>query len=229
MKKYGLVLVVSAAVAISLVGGWLAVAPRLDKWAALKAQSRLLDSIVSADGTMTLRPVEEHLDFYNDTFGTEEDLYPPNPSLVSQPDDANIDPSHPSLMIGMGILSIDKIDLKLPVVRGVSKRKLKIALGWVPQTAEIGAVGNAVIAGHRSYTYGQYFNRLNELEVGDIITYQPKDGARISFEVYDIFTVTPGDQSVFVQADEIAEITLYTCTPVKVASYRLIIRAKRID
>ena len=229
MKKHGLVLMVSAAVAVSLMGGWLAVAPRLDKWAAFKAQSRLLDSIASADGTMTLRPVEEHLDFYDDTFGAEEDQYPPNPSLVSQPDDANTDPSHPSLMIGMGILSIEKIDLELPVVRGVSKRKLKIALGWTPQTAEIGAVGNAVIAGHRSYTYGQYFNRLDELEAGDIITYQSKDGAPIPFEVYDISTVTPGDQGVFAQADDIAEITLYTCTPVKVASHRLIIRAKRID
>lgn len=49
-------------------------------------------------------------------------------------------------MEALGILEIDAIDLKLPISYGASQNSLKISPGWIPQTAPIGEMGNAVIA-----------------------------------------------------------------------------------
>jgi len=129
---------------------------------------------------------------------------------------------------GIGILRIDRIDLRMPVAKGVSKKLLKIAACWLPQTASIGETGNAVIAGHRQYTYGSQFNRLDELEIGDIIGYEGIDGKRLRFAVFEILTLEPGDQQAFSQPTNKSIVTLYTCTPVRIASHRLAVRAVRI-
>lgn len=130
----------------------------------------------------------------------------------------------------IGILSIPKIDARLPVTAGVSEEQLKISEGWVMQSAMIGSAGNAVIAGHRSYTYGKHFNRLEELEAGDEIFYQTADGTKMCFAVSEILTVLPDDPAVFAGPQEGgSQLTLYTCTPVKVATHRLLVRALRVE
>lgn len=130
----------------------------------------------------------------------------------------------------IGILSIPKIDARLPVTAGVSEEQLKISEGWVMQTALIGSGGNAVIAGHRSYTYGKHFNRLGELEAGDEIFYTAADGTEMCFAVSEILTVLPDDPAVFdAPAEGASQLTLYTCTPVKVATHRLLVRALRVE
>lgn len=130
----------------------------------------------------------------------------------------------------IGILSIPKIDARLPVTAGVSEEQLKISEGWVMQTAMIGSVGNAVIAGHRSYTYGKHFNRLGELETGDEIFYTAADGEEMCFSVSEILTVLPDDPAVFAAPSQgTAQLTLYTCTPVRVATHRLLVRAMLVE
>lgn len=130
----------------------------------------------------------------------------------------------------IGILSIPKIDARLPVTAGVSEEQLKISEGWVMQTEMIGSVGNAVIAGHRSYTYGKHFNRLGELETGDEIFYTAADGTEMCFIVNEILTVSPDDPAVFATPlSGGSQLTLYTCTPVKVATHRLLVRALRVE
>ena len=197
-------------------------------------------SIAAGDGVLTLSPDIIAPDFYDDSDGDDYADVPLLPSDSSpiqeiagdvQATDASAMPvteASRDQVSGLGILSIDKIDLRLPVVEGATKRNLKVAVGRVRQTANIGDIGNAVIAGHRSYTYGQYFNRLGEMEVGDIITYQPKEGETMRFEVYNIRTINPGDQSAFVQPDDSATMTLYTCTPIRKATHRLLIHAKLV-
>ena len=129
----------------------------------------------------------------------------------------------------IGILSIPKIDARLPVTAGVSEEQLKVSEGWVRQTDIIGSEGNAVIAGHRSYTFGRHFNRLEELEAGDEILFTTKEGETIPFVVDEILTADPDDPAVFaLPPDGEARLTLYTCTPVKIATHRLIVRALRL-
>lgn len=130
----------------------------------------------------------------------------------------------------IGILSIPKIDARLPVTAGVSEEQLKVSEGWVRQTDIIGSEGNAVIAGHRSYTFGRHFNRLEELETGDEILFTTKEGETIPFVVDEILTADPDDPAVFaLPPDGEARLTLYTCTPVKIATHRLIVRALRLE
>ena len=70
------------------------------------------------------------------------------------------DTAFPNAITGIGILTIETINLRLPIAEGVDEATLRIAPGRVPQTAQIGDTGNAVIAGHRNYAFGSMFNRL---------------------------------------------------------------------
>ena len=133
----------------------------------------------------------------------------------------------PSAIHGIGILSIERINLLLPIAEGVEYATLRIAPARVPQTAQIGETGNAVIAGHRNYTFGSMFNRLDELEIGDTIGFQARNGEEMLFTVFEIAVIEPHDQIAFIQPVNDSIITLYTCTPIRTATHRLIIRAQR--
>lgn len=139
-------------------------------------------------------------------------------------------PENPEETAGIGILTIPKIDAQLPVTAGVSEEQLKVSEGWVTQSSPVGSMGNAVVAGHRSYTYGKHFNRLGELGIGDEILYADTEGTEMRFLVSEVRVVEPDDAEVFAPAPEgVAWLTLYTCTPVRTASHRLIVRAERVE
>lgn len=218
------ILVLTGAIAVTLtLGIWLAVSPSIEKQKMLAHQNALLASIENGIGMIILdeRFASGEVDYYDDDG---------NGSLETDSAGSSDTPlSEPAEVMGIGILTIECIDLKLPVTDGVSAAQLKVAAGWVPQTASIGEEGNAVIAGHRSYTYGHFFNCLGELSIGDIIVYQSIDGDVIKFEVIDILVVLPGDPVAFEQPVGERQLTLLTCTPVRVASHRLLIRAKCIS
>jgi len=125
----------------------------------------------------------------------------------------------------LGIIQIKKIKVKAPVVEGVKPSNLKSAVGHVPGTAALGQPGNCALAGHRSYTFGKFFNRLNEIEVGDeiLITTKKED---LTYKVIKTHVVTPDDVSVLKGSKDDNIITLITCTPIYVASHRLIVVAR---
>ena len=126
----------------------------------------------------------------------------------------------------IGMLIIPKIEAQLPVTAGVTKEQLNVSEGWVMQTAPIGSEGNAVIAGHRSYTWGQHFNRLEELETGDEIFFIGTDRKTTRFVVSETLTTEPDDPAVFAAPPVgMAQLTLYTCTPVRTATHRFLVRA----
>ena len=114
-------------------------------------------------------------------------------------------------------------------MEGVDEPELRIAPGRVPQTAGIGEIGNAVIAGHRNFTFGEMFNRLGEVEIGNIIEFQAMDGAVMAFKVFEILVILPENQIAFIQPQNESIITLFTCTPIREATHRLLIRARKIE
>ncbi|HBD86045.1 MAG TPA: sortase, partial [Clostridiales bacterium] len=79
------------------------------------------------------------------------------------------------------------------------------------------------IAGHRSYTWGSFFSRLDELEAGNEILVD-RSGITYTYIVEETFVVAPEDTWVLSETED-ARITLITCTPVRVATHRLIVRA----
>jgi sortase A len=125
----------------------------------------------------------------------------------------------------IGRLKIKKIKVDVPVVEGVSSANLRVGVGRIPGTSNIGEVGNTAIAGHRSYTFGRFFNRLNEVEPGDEIIIETKNGEYV-YTVYEKKIVEPSDVSVLKRNKTEKVLTLITCEPIYVASHRLIIHAR---
>lgn len=124
----------------------------------------------------------------------------------------------------IGIMKIPKLDLKVAIGEGVDNETLKFAVGHFEGTAMPGEKGNFCVAGHRSYTYSEYFNRLDEVKNGDEIIVQTKKG-EFKYKVYDIKVVEPSEVSVLDPTKD-ATLTLVTCTPVRVATHRLIVKAR---
>lgn len=141
--------------------------------------------------------------------------------------DAGIPADDISRFDTMGILEIEKIDLKLPILKGTSESILRIGAGFLEGTAGIGEPGNTVLTAHRSHTYGRFFNRLDELEVGDSITITTTDEL-FSYIVYNTELVDAEDTSILDAGGEERILTLYTCDPLYSVNpkHRLIVHAK---
>ena len=125
------------------------------------------------------------------------------------------------------ILRIPAIDSENPVREGVTNSVLADSLGHESGTGYIGENGNCVIAGHRNYTFGKFFNRLNEVEVNDLI-YVDTAQETYTYAVKEIKVVEPDDLSVLESTPDKETLTLYTCTPIYIATHRLVIIAERI-
>jgi len=127
-----------------------------------------------------------------------------------------------------GVLIIDKIDLKMVIMDGVDEETLRVAAGRMPETGNFDEVGNCVLAGHRSYTFDKYFNRLDELEPGDKIVVQTKTKT-LTYEIYEKKIVEPNDFSITKGNGTDKILTLFTCHPVMTASHRLVVHAKQVE
>lgn len=139
-----------------------------------------------------------------------------------------IAPQTPNGLDVMGIVSIPKIDINLMFVEGVTKQALKFAVGHMPGTAMPGEVGNCALAGHRSYTFGEYFNRLDEVEVGDEIQIT-RGKETYTYKVYESFLVEPTEVWVTEPIENKKIVTLITCHPVVKATHRLIVRGELVE
>jgi sortase A len=234
-------------IAALCAGLWLFVSPSLNRQADVEQQGELLECILAVMPALVIAESKNEIPVCNSepavllvTANTTERIAD-EPIIADEPNEPEMPPvtnqvfeplnqaDFPSGIIPIGILTIDNIDLRLPVMEGVGEQELRIAPGRVPQTVAVGESGNAVIAGHRNYAYGSMFNRLGEVEIGDIIGFHAMNGEVMAFEVFEILVVTPDNQIAFVQPQNDTIITLYTCTPVRVTTHRLLIRAKIIE
>ena len=142
------------------------------------------------------------------------------PALEPEPDPSEA--PAPNRRNAIGVLTIDRINLRLPIVYGVSRSNLKAGAGQITGTTKLGAVGNAALAAHRSHTFGRLFNRLDELEIGDQIRVKTDDGTFV-YVVYKKHLVEPSDMSVLWKNNRDRVITLITCDPPDTATHRLIV------
>lgn len=110
----------------------------------------------------------------------------------------------------IGLIEIEALELKYPVVEGADSKQLAYGIGHISDTAAIGSIGNCVLAGHRGSRYGTYFKYLNRLSVGDTVKVMDKEGNVYLYEVVSWEVVGPYDNSVKAQGEE-TELTLLTC------------------
>lgn len=123
----------------------------------------------------------------------------------------------------LGILTIEKIGLKATVKEGSKKAILKEYIGHIENTSIYD--GNIGLAGHNRGYENSYFARINELEIGDTITYQTKFYTR-NYKVDNIQAIFEKDWSLLKNTEE-NKLTLITCIANK-KNQRLCVQATEI-
>lgn len=206
-----------------LLGLILFLFPKAMEWNEDREQRELLKAAEQPSGTneMVWNP---HLadSFTRLSTGLTETLISearPSISLASAPV-ANANEQTP-----IATISISRINLKLPVLEGATRKNMRHAAAHMAETAALGQVGNAVIAAHRARTPGRLFNRLNEMKLGDEIAVKAQ-GEQYVYRVYSIRVVDPTDVSVLKSNNQQKLLTLITCDPLVNPTHRLIVQAK---
>ena len=92
-------------------------------------------------------------------------------SALPDPDAAEPSAGENTSPATLAVLSIPSIDLEVAVREGVGSWSLRYSVGHYTPSAMPGEAGNCVIMGHRNYTYGEFFNRLDELKAGDTLVF----------------------------------------------------------
>jgi sortase A len=124
----------------------------------------------------------------------------------------------------IAILEIPKIALKVAVASGTSDKTISQAVGHFTETALPGQVGNCALVGHRNFTTGEFFLKLDKLKPGDdviLTTY----GNTYVYKVTGQQVVNPGDVQVL-NATPTPTITLVTCT--RNGKQRLVVKGELV-
>jgi len=124
-----------------------------------------------------------------------------------------------------GMIEIPKIGLVHPVFEGFEESQIHWGPGHWPGSAQPGAAGNAVFAGHR-VTHTRPFLDIDLLAAGDQITFRTNDGTSI-YEVTEHLIVGP-DATWIAQPTPDATVTLFACHPKRSARQRYVVRGKLI-
>ncbi|MER6808413.1 class E sortase [Actinomadura nitritigenes] len=131
---------------------------------------------------------------------------------------------------GLAMIRIPKFGKKYHyvIIEGVGVSDLRKGPGHYPGTALPGQVGNFVVSGHRT-TYSAPFNKLGELDRGDEILIDTRDGQYV-YKVTDRRIVKPTEVDVTApvpfhpgRRPTDRMITLTTCHPKYSAAKRMII------
>ncbi len=121
-------------------------------------------------------------------------------------------------------LTVPRLGLERMVLAGVSGRTLAFGPGWAEGTAEPGAPGRTLLAGHRD----THFSFLAELVDGDWVLLQTPQGDTRRYRVVEQ-SVVEADQGGLMQPGDASELLLLTCypfnSPVPGGSQRYLVRA----
>lgn len=130
----------------------------------------------------------------------------------------------------MGYLTIDKINLELPVYHGTEDSVLSIAVGHLKGTSfPVGGEStHSVVSAHRGLPTATLFTNLDHMEIGDTFYFTILDKV-ITYQVDQIKVVEPEEVNDIVIVDGEDYCTLLTCTPYGINTERLLVRGKRIE
>ena len=130
----------------------------------------------------------------------------------------------------MGTVEIPMIDCSLPVYHGSNEEMLsKGAVHLAKTSLPIGGKSNhAVISAHTAYPGRVFFDRLTEMKIGDVF-YVTVLGVKMAYQVTEINVVLPTDTEKLQVVKDRDLVTLSTCTPYAVNTYRLLVTGERFD
>ncbi|MCL2106276.1 MAG: class C sortase [Oscillospiraceae bacterium] len=130
----------------------------------------------------------------------------------------------------MGLLSIDKINVNLPIYHGTDQGTLQVGLGHMQGTSlPVGGAGtHAFITGHRGVPTSTLLTDLGQMAEGDSFALYVM-GETLTYEVDQIRTVEPHAVRELDIEPGMDYCTLVTCTPYGVNSHRLLVRGRRVE
>lgn len=139
----------------------------------------------------------------------------------------------------IGKINIPKIDLELPIFKGVQDQEIidrtgTDSMNWGASTNlqnQKMRVGNYVLSSHRSKR-PILFTRIHELSKGDLI-YLSDGHKQYTYQVFQNFNVKPNEtwilNSVLINDKKADIVTLYTCLNYNDSSERTVIRGLLIN
>ncbi len=130
----------------------------------------------------------------------------------------------------IGTLSYPGVDISLPIFHGTSGRVLSTGVGHLYGTSlPVGGPGTrSVLTAHSGLVRAKLFSSLHDARVGDIFWISVL-GEDHHYRVEQIHIVRPDDTESLTIIEGEDWVTLFTCTPIRVNSHRLLVHAQRTD
>lgn len=130
----------------------------------------------------------------------------------------------------MGIISIPKIDVLLPIYEGTTEEVLQKGIGHIEESSSLGGCfgTHCLLAGHRGIPSAELFRRLGELRKGDLFSIETR-GQRYTYAVCEIRVVKPEETEGLGICKDRDLVSLITCTPYGVNTHRLIVTGERME
>lgn len=227
-KKRGRIGTVTLVV-VFLAGLGILLYPSISNWWNSRVQSRAVavyDEAVAALNETDYTAYREAAEAYN------ENLFAiGSASAISNTD--LVDEDYWDLLdvagIGiMGYITIEKINVELPIYHGTSSSVLSAGAGHLEGTSlPVGGEStHTVISAHRGLPSSLLFTNLDQLEEGDTFTLTVLDQV-YTYEVDQITIVLPDEiENLYIEEGK-DYCTLMTCTPYGINTYRLLVRGVR--
>ena len=130
----------------------------------------------------------------------------------------------------IGYISIEKINVNLPIYHGTGDSVLNVAAGHLEGSSlPIGGEGrHSVLSAHRGLPSAKLFTDLDRMEKGDSFTITVLNRT-LTYEVDQILIVEPSQMESLNVTEGKDYCTLLTCTPYGINSHRMLVRGHRID
>ena len=228
MKKSVLYVIIAALVLGFLVSVSILLYPTVGSYINSLRQSRAVaqhfDDVEDMDDT-EIQAILENAREYNKTLFRKQNRY-----HFSDQDTAEYKKQLNSGRGVMGVVVIDKIDVRLPIYHGTSEGVLQIGAGHMPGSSlPVGGIGtHAVITGHRGVPSSRLLTDLDKIAEGDVFVLQIFKET-LTYQVDQILTVEPEQMEALVIDPDMDCCTLVTCTPYGVNTHRLLVRGHRIE
>lgn len=218
-------------VVVFLIGLAVLLYPTVSNWWNSKIQTRAVENYEAAVAAMEEADYTayfEAADAYNETLasiGSSSTIS--NPELVDEDYWETLDITGTGVM---GYITIEKINVQLPIYHGTASEVLQIAAGHLEGSSlPVGGEStHCVLSAHRGLPSAKLFTDLDQLEVGDTFTITVLDQV-LTYEVDQISIVEPSDiEDLYIEKGK-DYCTLMTCTPYGVNSHRLLVRGVRTE
>lgn len=125
------------------------------------------------------------------------------------------------------VLSIPELGILAYINDGVSKDALAGGVGRHEETANIGELGNCVVAGHASDIYNCILNNLDKINLFDSFEVYDSSGKKHTYYVTQKFICEPDDVGILASNTmDKSMFTIYTCT--NKGSQRLVVEGTEL-